>query len=228
MTPRRTVAIVPIRHDSERVPGKNYRPLNGVPLFQHVVATLHAVTQIDEIVIDTDSDLIAEHVRQRFASRVRVVARPPHLRRGETPMNDVLRNTIEQCPADCYLQTHSTNPLLRPSTISKALAEYWAHFPQHDSLFSVSRLQARLWWAADRPVNHDPAVLARTQDLPPIYVENSNIFIFSAESLRRHNNRIGGSPRMFEMDRIEAWDIDDEDDFVVAEMLHALRDGGAV
>lgn len=214
----RVVALVPMRHSSERVPGKNYRMLGGRPLFHHVISTLLAVPEIDEVVIDTDSDVIERDAQATFPQRVRLVRRPQHLRDGGVPMNEVLLNTIQQVNADWYLQTHSTNPLLRAETVSRALHELWCH-PERDSLFSVSRLQTRLWWSAVSAVNHDRDVLLRTQDLRPVYAENSNIYVFSATSLRATKNRIGESPVMFEMDKLEAWDIDDEEDFAMAELL---------
>jgi CMP-N-acetylneuraminic acid synthetase len=220
---QRILAIIPMRHSSERIPGKNHRLLNGRPLFHHIVTTLLEVPLIDELVIDTDSELIAESAREHFPERVRVVRRPEHLSSGAVGMNDVLLNTVAANPADWYLQTHSTNPLLRSDTISRALEEFLAQSPEKDSLFSVSRLQTRLWWSAKHAVNHDPAVLLRTQDLAPLYEENSNIYLFSADSLRRARNRIGRAPIMFEMDPLEAWDIDDENDFVIAELLQAQR-----
>lgn len=217
---RRVIALVPMRHVSERVPGKNYRSLAGKPLYRHIVETLLHVPEVAEVVVDTDSDVIVRGCLDNFPDQVRVVVRPEHLRDGEIPMNHVLLNTIEQCPpADWYVQTHSTNPLLRSETISAALQELWRHQPANDSLFSVSRLQTRLWWSADRPVNHDPNVLLRTQDLPPVYEENSNMYIFRGDTLRVTGNRIGASPIMFEIDRLEAWDIDDETDFALADML---------
>ncbi|MDQ3766571.1 MAG: acylneuraminate cytidylyltransferase family protein [Actinomycetota bacterium] len=219
----RVVAIVPMRHDSERVPGKNFRMFNGRPLFHHIVETLLAVPQVDEVIVDTDSPLIAKGVSANFPDRVRVVPRPEHLRAGDIPMNDVLLNTIRHCEAKWYLQTHSTNPLLRAPTISRALADLGAHLPDKDSLFTVCRMQTRLWWSATSAVNHVPGTLLRTQDLPPIYEENSNMYVFSEDSLRLSRNRIGRAPLMFEIDRLEAWDIDDEADFLIGEFLHAKR-----
>lgn len=216
------VALVPMRHDSERVPGKNYRPFNGRPLFVHIVSTLLSVPSIDEVVIDTDSPVITAQAAETFQQRVRVLERPFHLRAGDTPMNEVLLHSVTSCPADVYLQTHSTNPLLQPDTVERAIQTYLAG--SADSLFSATRLATRLWWDEKRPVNHDPAVLLRTQDLPPIYEENSNIYIFTAASLRATGNRIGRTPMLFEIDRTEAWDIDEEHDFIVAELLHKQRE----
>jgi len=216
-------ALLPMRRDSERVPGKNYRLFNGRPLFHHIVATLLNVPEVDEVIIDTDSEFVADNAIEHFPERVRIVPRPAHLRAGDVAMNDVLLNTVACNPADLYVQTHSTNPLLRSDTISTAIQELLAHTPEKDSLFSVSRRQTRLWWSAHHAVNHDPEVLLRTQDLPPIYEENSNIYLFSAESLRRTGNRIGRAPIMFEIDPLEAWDIDNEHDFLIAEFLQARR-----
>ena len=217
----RVVAIVPMRHDSERVPGKNYRPLGGRPLFHHVVETLLASPRVSHVVIDTDSDLMRESAQAAFPA-VEVLDRPPHLRDGMVSMNDVLLNDVERVEADVYLQTHSTNPLLRTATVTDAI-DRLLDDPDSDSLFGVTRLQTRLWGADGSPINHDPSVLTRTQDLPPVFEENSCIYLFTRESLERRGNRIGERPILFEIPREEAWDIDEEIDFRVVEALHGLR-----
>ncbi|MBI3216033.1 MAG: acylneuraminate cytidylyltransferase family protein [Mycobacterium sp.] len=221
----RTVAIVPMRHNSERVPGKNYRALAGIPLYHHVVRTLSAVPEIDLIVIDTDSEFIHEDCAENFP-HVRVLRRPEHLRDGAIAMNDVLLNTLSQVDADIVLQTHSTNPFLRTATVSAALQQFAAPDREFDSMFSVTRLQARLWDADTQPVNHDPAVLLRTQDLAPLFIENSCFFIFTPELLRGRGNRIGARPFMVEMAPLEAVDIDTEEDFAMAAAIaerHEVR-----
>jgi CMP-N-acetylneuraminic acid synthetase len=218
----RTVAVVPMRHSSERVPGKNYRLLGGVPLFHHVVRSLLGVPEIAEVVIDTDSEAILQDVAVSFP-QVRTVLRPDHLRAGETPMNDVLLNTVEHVDADVLLQTHSTNPFLSSATISAALARYLAGENDCDSAFGVTRLQARLWTADARPLNHDPAVLLRTQDLPPVYLENSCFYVFTPDVLRTRRNRIGVRPLLVEVPPEEALDIDEESDFRLAEAVASMR-----
>lgn len=218
----RVVAIVPMRHESERVSGKNYRMLGDRPLFHHIVSTLLSCPRVAETVIDTDSPLIREDARRAFPS-VNVVERPEHLLGGTVPMNDVLLHDVGRIDADFYLQTHSTNPLLRAESITAAIDRFLGAQPEHDSLFSVTRLQTRLWSADREPINHDPRVLLRTQDLPPVYEENSCLYLFSRQSLELHGNRIGERPLLFELPRDEAWDIDEEIDFAVAEALYARR-----
>ncbi len=218
MNPR-IAAIIPMRHDSVRVPGKNWRLLGGKPLFCHIVDSLRSAGLIDQIVIDTDSDAIKNICRNQHPD-VTVFNRPEHLRDDKLPMNDVLLNTISQIEADVFLQTHSTNPLLSAATIARAIREYTENIFKHDTMFSVTRLQQRLWDQFTRPVNHNPAVLQRTQDLPPLYFENSCFYLFTRGSLEKYRNRIGASPTMFEVNPIEATDIDEETDFIVAEMLY--------
>ena len=210
-----TVAIVPMRHNSERVPGKNYRPLAGIPLYHHVIRTLSAVPEIDSIAIDTDSAFIIDDCADHFP-QVRVLLRPENLRDGNIAMNDVLLNTLDQVDADIVLQTHSTNPFLKADTVSAALTLFNRPGNEFDSVFSVTRLQARLWDTETRPVNHDPTVLLRTQDLAPLFIENSCFFIFTPELLRQRGNRIGSRPLMVEMAPLEAVDIDTEEDFALA------------
>ena len=221
MSTPRIVAFVPMRHSSERVPGKNYRPFAGRPLYHHIVETLVNCPQISLVCIDTDSPTIIEEVPTVFPS-VKVLLRPEHLRDGATPMNDVLLNSVAQVEADFYLQTHSTNPLLKSETISSAIDQFLNQF-EHDSLFGVTRLQTRLYDASGQAMNHDPNVLLRTQDLPPVYEENSNLYIFTKQILEERQNRIGHTPMMFAIDREEAWDIDEEIDFRVAEFLYKER-----
>ena len=211
-------AIVPMRHHSQRVPGKNYREFAGHPLYHRIVGALLQCRQIAQVVIDTDSHVIRSDAAKHFP-QVSLIDRPAHLRDDHTSMNDVLLHTTSQIEADFYLQTHSTNPLLKSETIDRAIESLFDQ-PNHDSLFSVTRVQARLWDSLSRAVNHNPNILLRTQDLPPMFQENSCLYIFSRATLQASHNRIGQRPMMFEIDPGEAIDIDNETDFRIAELLY--------
>lgn len=217
------VALVPMRHHSVRVSGKNFRIFAGKPLFHHIVNTLLQCTSIMEIVIDTDSETIMEDVKKYFPS-VRILKRPEHLRADSIPMNEILLHDINTLKGDFFLQTHSTNPLLKPETIERAISEFMNKCPQYDSLFSVTEHHARFWDCVTRPINHNPHILLRTQDLPPIFEENSCLYIFNKDTLRSQLNRIGLRPLMFPIDPRESWDIDEESDFIIAEQLMRLRE----
>lgn len=216
------VALVPMRHHSQRVPGKNYRPLAGKPLFHHILKTLLAVPEIGQVVVDTDSEPVIDGLRRDFPQVV-IINRPETLRADDTPMNDILLYDTAQVQGDFYLQTHSTNPLLRPETVARAIETFLASYPEKDSLFSVTRWQTRLYDQHGAAINHDPSVLIQTQDLPPVYEENSCLYLFTRQNLLERHHRIGAHSIMFEIAPVEAWDIDEELDFSITDFLMQLK-----
>ncbi|MCJ7696482.1 MAG: acylneuraminate cytidylyltransferase family protein [Anaerolineaceae bacterium] len=218
MSNKKIVALVPMRHESVRVPQKNYRMMAGKPLFHHILNTLLSCPEIGQVVVDTDSPIIQEGVRKYFP-QVLCFERPEELRADTIPTNEILMYDIANVDADLYLQTHCTNPLLKSETISKAIQEFKQNFPAYDSMFGVTRMQTRLWDQFGKPVNHDPAILLRTQDLPPIYEENSCLYLFTRETIIQKRNRIGERPMMFEISRDEALDIDEEIDFTITQLI---------
>lgn len=220
MTPS-IVALVPMKGQSERIPRKNLKPFNGRPLYQWILGVLEAAEAVDRTVVDTDSEEIAEGAAS-FSS-VTTLDRPEELRGGEVPMNDVLLHDVAEVEADVYLQTHCTNPLLRPETVSDAVRSW--RDDDADSLFSVTPLKTRLWDEDVTPINHVRDELRPTQDLPPVYEENSNIYVFTRDSIESRGNRIGDDPTIYPMDASEAVDIDVPHDFRVAECLHRYRYG---
>jgi CMP-N-acetylneuraminic acid synthetase len=214
-------ALIPMRHHSQRVPGKNYRTLAGKPLYQYIIETLLAVPAIDIILVDTDSPPVMAGLHTNFP-QVKVIERPEHLRADAIPMNEILSYDTAQVDADFYLQTHSTNPLLTAETLSKGIDTFLKQHPIYDSMFSVTRLQTRLWDSLTRAINHNPAILLQTQDLPPVYEENSCFYFFTRANLINRRNRLGERPLMFEIPRHEAVDIDEEFDFQLADIM--MRD----
>lgn len=214
----RIAALVPMKHHSQRVPGKNYRILAGKPLFHHILTTLLDVPEIDEVCVDTDSSLIKSDLEDSFPD-VRILDRPEHLCGDEISMNQVIDHDLSVVEADYYLQTHTTNPLLKAETISHAIKILLETKDNFDSLFSVTRLQTRLYDIDGKAVNHNPAELIQTQDLPPLFEENSCLYLFTKQSLEKCGHRIGSSPYLFEIDQDEAWDIDTNLDFKIVDYL---------
>lgn len=223
MKTNRIIALLPMKGHSERVPNKNIRPFGGRPLFHLVAETLESCDYIETIVINTDSKVIADDALKHF-SKVKIIDRPRNLQGDFVPMNDIIAYDLKNTHGEHYLQTHSTNPLLTKATVENAVETYFESLGRNDSLFTVTRLQTRLYWESGEPVNHNPEELLRTQDLPPVFEENSNLFIFSKKAFEAAGNkRIGLKPTMFPMDKLEAVDIDEEADFRLAEMLYRMR-----
>jgi N-acylneuraminate cytidylyltransferase len=207
---------------SERVPNKNIKPFAGIPLYHHIVSSVSACKYLNKIYINTDSETIAEDVNTHFP-HVQIIKRPELLCGDFVSMNKILEYDLSQIQGELFLQTHSTNPLLKTETINTAIECFFENQDKYDSLFSVTRWQTRFYWQNGEPVNHNPEELLRTQDLPPMYEENSNFYIFTKESFRNANmKRIGLKPYLFEMNPFEAVDIDTDFNFKIAETIHSL------
>jgi CMP-N-acetylneuraminic acid synthetase len=223
MNPMKVTALLPMKAHSERVKNKNMRPFAGLPLYHRVAQVLEDSGLVEQIIINTDSRDIAEDAPKNF-KKVKIIERPMKLRGDLVPMNDIIAYDIQFADAEHFLQTHSTNPLLTKETLEQTIQEYFRLLPEHDSLFSVNSMQGRFYWSSGEPVNHNPQELLRTQDLPPLLEENSNIYLFSKASFTATGKRrIGLKPKMFVMDKLEAVDIDEEEDWVLAEALYKLR-----
>lgn len=217
-------ALLPMKGHSERVPNKNMRLFAGKPLYHQIASVLQEIPVIEKIIVNTDSESIVEDAAKHF-SKVLIHQRPPEIQGDFVSMNDIIAYDLEQLKyCDHFLQTHSTNPLLSRVTIERAVNKYFAKESDNDSLFAVSRLQTRLYRADGIPLNHNPQKLTRTQDLEPLFEENSNFYIFSRNSfINAGRRRIGLKPRMFVVNKIEALDIDEEIDFQLAEYIYKMR-----
>ena len=217
----RTVALLPMKANSERVKGKNFRSFNGKPLFRWMLDTLLSIDDIDEVIINTDARHVLADNGLVDGPRVRIRDRRPEICGDFVSMNLVIADDIANVPADIYLMTHTTNPLLSAASIRGSLAMYRRGLAEGTggSVFTVNKIQARFYRADSSAINHDPKVLLRTQDLEPWFEENSNLYVFSAASFASTQARIGQHPLMYEMGRSESVDIDDQESWYIAEAM---------
>ena len=231
-TPRYgAVALLPMKANSERVRGKNFRNFCGKPLFRWMLDSLLEVPQIDRVVINTDARQILADNGLVESERVIIRDRKPEICGDYVSMNLVIADDLADVDADAYLMTHTTNPLMSADTVGKALAAYRKGVAtgSADSLFTVDKVQERFYRADGSAVNHDPDKLLRTQDLEPWFQENSNLYIFSRDSFAQTHARIGRKPMMFEGPLFESIDIDTPQDwdFAVAAAQYMMRNQGA-
>jgi len=216
------VALLPMKAHSERVSGKNFRSFAGKPLFRWILDALISVEEVREIIINTDArNILAEH-GLADGGKVRIRDRREELCGDMVSMNHILEDDIQAIPAELYLMTHTTNPLLSAATICQAIKTLKSN-PDKDSLFSVNRMQTRFYREDASPVNHDPDNLLRTQDLEPWYEENSNLYLFSRDSFAVTDARIGRTPLLFPTPLLESIDIDTQETWCLAEMVALSR-----
>lgn len=226
---KRIVALLPMKANSERVKGKNFREFCGKPLFRWILDTLLSVEEIDQVVINTDARHILAENGLTEGGRVLIRDRQPDICGDLVSMNKVLADDVVNVEADIYLMTHTTNPLLSANTVRGAIKTFQEAQTnnQADSLFTVDKIQTRFYRADCSPVNHDPNNLVRTQNLEPWFEENSNLYIFTRESFSVTNARIGKQPMMYESPRFESIDIDEQEDwdFAVVASRYLMEKG---
>lgn len=220
-TRHKLVALLPMKFNSQRVPGKNFKNLCGKPLFRWMLDTLLSIQEIDLIVINTDAKSELEKFGIVCTERLLIRERISDICGDSVSMNLVLNDDIKNIDSEMYLMTHTTNPFLSVAAIKNALEVFGVkqNINHHDSLFSVSKVQGRFYNSDRLAINHDPDNLVPTQELPPWYLENSNLYIFTADSFKKTNARIGERPIMFETNAIESVDIDTPEDWELAEAL---------
>ena len=223
----RIVALLPMKANSVRVKGKNFRDFCGKPLFCWILDTLLAVEEIDQIIINTDARHILAENGLVDTDRITIRDRKPEICGDHVSMNLVLADDVANVSADIYLMTHTTNPLMSADTLRKAIAAFVdaKAAKAADSLFTVSRVQERFYRADGTAVNHDPEKLIPTQNLEPWFKENSNLYLFTPESFASTDARIGRKPMMLESPIIESIDIDTPDDWGFAVAAASFQQG---
>ncbi|OGW50239.1 MAG: acylneuraminate cytidylyltransferase, partial [Nitrospirae bacterium GWC2_57_9] len=164
----------------------------------------------DRVVINTDAREILAQNGLKDSERVLIRDRRPEICGDLVSMNLIIADDVKNVPADIYLMTHTTNPLLGARTIQDALSRFLVaqRKGEADSLFTVNKVQTRFYRENCSAVNHDPNNLVRTQDLEPWFEENSNLYLFTRDSFLSTNARIGKRPMMHETPRLESIDID--------------------
>ena len=206
-------ALVPIKRESQRVPDKNFKIINDKPLFYWILSSLNQSKYIDEIIINCD-DIFVEKTLLEYFDFLKFVYRPKNLMGNEISMNKIIFSTLDHCKNESILQTHTTNPLLSVETIDLAIEQ---HIKNKTDYFSVTKLQERLYDKNGKAINHNIDELIQTQDLEPIYLENSGFYIFSKNNFKNSNNRISLKSVFYETQFPENIDIDNQNDFATAE-----------
>jgi CMP-N-acetylneuraminic acid synthetase len=208
------VAFVPIRLNSQRIEGKNLRELGGRPMMTYLLESLAKASNIDEVYVFCSN----REVEQYLPAGVKFLQRDERLDSNSTLGAEIYDAFTQQVEADIYILAHTTSPFIRTSTIEQAVSK--VESGEYDSAFSAERVQTFAWWQG-KPLNYTFERVPRTQDLEPVYVETSAFFVFREDVWREKHRRIGERAYMAVTDRIESMDIDNPDDFLLAEAIVA-------
>lgn len=205
----KTVALVPIKLNSQRLPHKNILPLAGHPLCWHVVSTLLNVEHIDEVYVYCSDPA----VKQYLPEGAQFLQRDKRLDGDLVKGAEIYESFIRQVEADVYVLAHTTSPFIKAASVSNALSHVLSG--ECDSAFSAERIQTFAWYKGS-PLNYELDNVPRTQDIEPVWFETSAFFIFRREIFTEHHRRIGFKPYIQEVEGMEAMDIDERKDYDMA------------
>lgn len=210
----KTVAVVPMKLNNSRLPQKNTKPFaNGKPLCFYILNTLLGIEQIDEVCVYCSNEKIKDYI----PDGVKYIKRDKSLDTDTAKMNEVLKAFADDVPADIYVMTHTTAPFISKESIVRGIEAVASGM--NDSSFAARKLQDFLW-KDGRPFNYSLEAIPRTQDLAPLYQETSGFYIYEASVINELGRRIGQSPFIVEVNEIEAVDIDEKEDFDIAEAIY--------
>lgn len=203
--------FIPIKENSQRVPRKNFRLLDGMPLYKH---TLYKLKDF-KVFVDTDSREIAEEVeKDGRCTHVTVYKRKPNLIGDDVSVCDLIENFVAgRIQLSHFCQLHVTSPFLDVDILKSAFSKLNKGY---DSVVSCNKVQSRFWRKESYgycPVNHNPNKLEQTQDLPVFYEENSTFYIIDAVLFLKTKMRVGLNPYFYPLDFPMNLDIDTEDDW---------------
>ena len=208
----KTVAFVPIRLNSKRVVGKNLKLLGDKPLLQYILETLTNVGNIDEVYVYCSS----EEIIPLLPKGVKFLKRSEKLDRDETLGKEIYDAFVEDVDADIYMLAHTTSPFISAATIENAVEK--VRSGEYDSSFSAQKIQTFAWYQGE-PLNYDLKTVPRTQTIEPVYFETSAFYIFRKEVWTLMGQRIGKNPFMAIVNPIEGIDIDNPEDFELAQRV---------
>lgn len=210
----KNIAIVPMKLNNRRLPQKNTKCFtNGRPLCYYILSTLLTIKGIDEVYVYCSNPDIQEFI----PNGVKYLKRSRSLDQDVTKMNEVLQCFANDVPADIYVMTHTTAPFIKAESIEKGLNAVLSG--KYDSSFAAKKIQDFLW-KDEVPFNYELNNIPRTQDLPPLYEETSGFYIYKAEVITKLNRRIGDKPYIVEVGEIESTDIDEPEDFAIADAIY--------
>ena len=209
----KTVAFVPIKLNNERLPGKNIKPFtNEKPLVHYIFQTLMSVKEIDEIYVYCSSEESVKYV----PSGVIFLKRDPYLDLSTTSFNEVLTTFAEKVDADVYILTHATAPFISAESFKKGIQAVKSG--NYDSALSVEKMQ-EFMWKDNKPFNYAPEKIPRTQDLEPFFIETCGMYIYTKAVISEKHRRIGDNPYLVEVDKVESTDINNPEDFLLADAI---------
>lgn len=210
----KVVALIPIKLNNERVPGKNVKCFaDGTPLMKLIQKACLGAKLVDKVYVYCSSEAVCEYLEEG----VNYLKRPDFLDGNSANCNDIIREFMKEVDADIYVVSHATGPFTRSESIDKCVEMVASG--EYDSAFLAKRMQEFLW-SKGTAINFDIQNFPRTQDLEPIYSEAPGAYVFTKDTFKKYDRRVGMHPYIHEISEIESRDIDYPEDFEIANAIY--------
>lgn len=210
----KVVALVPIKMNNVRVPGKNIKQFDdGTPLLYLMMNTLINNSDIDEVYCYCSDDNIIRFL----PDKVKFFKREEKYDENDADVNDMFWTFAMSVQADIYVLAHVTAPFLKSESISKGIDA--VRSSRYDSALAAKKMQ-EFMWVENKPMNYDFHHIPRTQDLPVVFVETTGCYIYTRDVILQEKRRIGNNPYLFLVSEIEAIDINNPQDFEIANAVY--------
>lgn len=211
----RIACFIPIKSNSERIVGKNFKKLCGRPLYTYIIDHAIAADCFDDIYVDTNSTEVIEYCNTKG---VKIIEREEKYTKNTVNGNDLLNHHYDLYPNyDYYFQLFATAPFLQPESIRNAVNALTCSI-NHDSTFTAIKHNG-FFWFSKTPINYRPCILPRSQDMEGVIEETTGLYGMSNSALNKYKCRIGANPLIYFVNKFEAVDINTEDDFKLAEYI---------
>lgn len=215
MTKKNLSAVITVRKGSQRVKNKNFKSFGGKNLLIHKIEVLKQVKNIDDIVINTDSEEAIEIAKKH---EVNFTKREDYFASSECTNSEFWSNIAQNTNSKYILFTHCTNPLIKTETYEKIIKIFNEKKMTNDSFNTVTEVKEFLYLKND-PINFNPKKAPNSQDLPDVIKLNFAINILSTKDMYERKSLIGDNPFFYKLDPIEGYDINTNIEFEFAEYL---------
>ena len=215
----KTIAIIPARGGSKRLPGKNLMLLGGLPLIAHSILYAKANSNVINAVFVSTDDPEIKKIALEYGAEV--IDRPAHLAGDHEPTVTALKHVLEslETKPETVILLQPTNPL-RPEKLLQQAFELYEK-KNCESLFTVTRSHHKLGKIENNrfvPFNYKPG--QRSQDLEPLYFENGLLYICKSDLILEETIISENAYPLLVEHAFAGIDIDTAEDFDYAEYLY--------
>lgn len=216
MSKKEIIGLIPVKGSSERVPMKNLRKFGDTSLFELKLSQLSRSNGFEKIIVSSEEDNILSIAKREGFS---IHKRDPKYSTSDIPMSDVYSYIASEIEGENIAWINVTNPLADSQIYTNAVKLFNNMEKNYDCLLSATNLQENVFYKGV-PINFSPSPWPRSQDLKGVCTLPFVINILKRQDMVKWGSCVGQSPYFYYLDKLDAWDIDTQEDFDFCEMIY--------